>query len=390
MDYNKYLNKKVLAMKPSGIRKFFDVAATMPNCISLGVGEPNFVTPDNARLAAIRSIAEGETKYTSNSGLIELREAISRYMKERFSLEYDASQVIITVGVSEAIDNSLRAVLNDGDEVLIPEPCFVSYAPCVILAGGVPVGIPCTADNGFILTPDVLKKYITKKTKLLFFPYPTNPTGGIMTKEEVEAIVPVIIENDLLVLSDEVYAELTYGGKKHTSIATFPGMYERTITLNGFSKAFAMTGWRVGFVCAPKEIVVQVLKIHQYAIMCAPTSAQYAALACLEDGFKDNFAVVEAMKAEYDRKRKFLHKSLTDMGLDCFEPMGAFYMFPSVKSTGMDGEEFANNFLKSQEVAVVPGGAFGDCGKDYIRISYAYSMEKLEKAMAKMRIFLNK
>lgn len=390
MDYNKYLNKKVVEMKPSGIRKFFDVAAAMPNCISLGVGEPNFVTPDNARLAAIKSIASGETKYTSNSGLLELRTAISRYMKERFDLLYDAKQVIITVGVSEAIDNSLRAILNYGDEVLIPEPCFVAYAPCVTLAGGVPVGIPCTADNGFILTPEIIEKYVTDKTKLLFFPYPTNPTGGIMTKEQMEAIVPVIKKHDLLVLSDEVYAELTYGGLKHVSIASLDGMYERTITLNGFSKAFAMTGWRIGYVCAPAEIITQILKIHQYAIMCAPTAAQYAALACLEDGFKDNFAVVEEMKAEYDRKRKFLHGGLISMGLDCFEPLGAFYMFPCVKSTGMDGEEFANTFLRSHEVAVVPGGAFGDCGKDYIRISYAYSMEKLEKALAKMKDFLKK
>ena len=377
-------------MKPSGIRKFFDVAAAMPNCVSLGVGEPNFVTPDIARLAAIRSIADGETKYTSNSGLLELRKAISRYLQERFDLAYDPAQVIITVGVSEAIDNSLRAVLNPGDEVLIPEPCFVAYAPCVTLAGGVPVGIPCTADNGFILTPEVLEKYITDKSKLLFFPYPTNPTGGIMSKEQMEAITPVIIKHDLLVLSDEVYAELTYGEKTHVSIATLDGMYERTITLNGFSKAFAMTGWRIGFVAAPKEIITQVLKIHQYAIMCAPTAAQYAALACLEDGFKNNFAEVEKMKAEYDRKRKYLHTSLVEMGLSCFEPLGAFYMFPCVKSTGMDGEEFANAFLQAQEVAVVPGGAFGDCGKDYIRISYAYSMEKLQIAMERMRKFLNK
>ncbi len=390
MDYEKYLSKRTMTIKPSGIRKFFDVAAAMSNCISLGVGEPNFVTPDYARQAAIDSIARGETKYTSNSGLIELRQAVSKYLEQRFDLSYEPSDIIVTVGVSEAIDNTLRAVLNFGDEVLIPEPCFVSYAPCVVLAGGEPVSIPCTADNGFILTKEALEKYITPKTKLLFIPFPTNPTGGIMTKEELEEIVPTIIKNDLLVLSDEVYAELTYGGRKHVSIAAIKGMKERTILLNGFSKAFAMTGWRIGFAAAPRAIAQQILKIHQFAIMCAPTAGQYAALSCLEQGFKDDFASVEMMKEEYDRKRKFLFKSLIDMGLDCFEPLGAFYMFPSVESTGMDGEVFANTFIKSHEVAVVPGGAFGECGKNHIRISYAYSMEKLEKALERMRDFLKK
>ena len=362
----------------------------MPNCISLGVGEPNFVTPDYAREAAIASIQRGETKYTSNSGLIELREAIKKYLSQRFNLEYDVSQIIITVGVSEAIDNTLRALINFGDEVLIPEPCFVSYAPCVTLAGGAPISIPCTKDNGFILTKEQIKSRITDKTKLVFVPFPSNPTGGIMTKEQLEDIAEVIIENDLLVLSDEVYAELTYGENKHYSIANVKGMQERTVYLNGFSKAFAMTGWRIGFAAAPVEIIQQILKIHQYAIMCAPTAGQYAALACLEEGFKDNFATVEMMKAEYDRKRKFLYKSLLDMGLECFEPLGAFYMFPSVESTGMNGEEFATAFLKSHEVAVVPGGAFGNSGVNHIRISYAYSMEKLEKAMDRMREFLKK
>lgn len=390
MNYDKYLSDRVKTLKPSGIRKFFDVAAAMPDCISLGVGEPNFVTPDNAREAAIESIKRGETKYTSNSGILELREAIVRYLKERFDLSYSINDIIITVGVSEALDNALRALINFGDEVLIPEPCFVSYAPCVTLAGGVPVSLPCTADNGFILTKELLEEYITDKTKLLFMPFPSNPTGGIMTKEELEDIAPVIIENDLIVLSDEVYAELTYGDKKHVSIASIPGMKERTIVFNGFSKAFAMTGWRIGFAAAPSPIAAQILKIHQYAIMCAPTAGQYAALACLEEGFKDNFATVNMMKEEYDRKRKFLHKSLIELGLSCFEPLGAFYMFPCVKSTGMDGEEFANEFLRAQKVAVVPGGAFGESGKDHIRISYAYSMEKLEKAMERMRAFLAK
>lgn len=390
MNYDKYLSDRAKGLKPSGIRKFFDVAAAMPDCISLGVGEPNFVTPDNARQAAIDSILRGETKYTSNSGILELREAIQRYLSERFDLDYDISEIVITVGVSEAIDNTLRALINFGDEVLIPEPCFVSYAPCVTLAGGTPVCIPCSADNSFILTKDALEQHITDRTKLLFVPFPTNPTGGIMTKEELEAIAPIIEKHDLIVLSDEVYSELTYGGIKHTSIANIKGMKERTVLLNGFSKAFAMTGWRIGFAAAPKEITTQILKIHQYAIMCAPTAGQYAALACLEEGFKDNFATVEMMKEEYDRKRKFLYKSLLEMGLSCFEPLGAFYMFPCVSSTGMDGEEFANAFLNSQKVAVVPGGAFGDSGVKHIRISYAYSMEKLEKAMERMREFLKK
>lgn len=388
MDYEKMLNPKVLAMKPSGIRRFFDIAATMKDCVSLGVGEPNFVTPDDARLAAIESIARGETKYTSNSGLIELREAISKYMLERFQLKYGASQIIITVGVSEAIDNTLRACLCPGDEVLIPEPCYVSYAPCVTLAGGVPVPIPCSGENGFILTKEVLEEKITDRTKLLFFPYPTNPTGGIMTREQIEAIAPTIIEHNLFVLSDEVYSELTYGGKKHVSIATVDGMYERTITLNGFSKAFAMTGWRIGFCCAPQEICRQILKIHQYAIMCAPTASQYAALACLENGFKNNFAKVEEMRKEYDRKRKYLYKSFLEMGFSCYEPFGAFYMFPNISSTGLNGEEFALKFLDEEKVAVVPGNAFGDSGNDYIRVSYAYSMEKLEMAVERMKKFL--
>ncbi len=274
MNYNKYLSERVKCIKPSGIRKFFDVAAAMPDCISLGVGEPNFVTPDNAREAAIESIKRGETKYTSNSGISELKDAISRYLDDRFDLKYPASDVIITVGVSEAIDNTLRALLNFGDEVLIPEPCFVSYAPCVTLAGGVPICVPCSADNGFILTKKLIEENISDRTKLIFVPFPTNPTGGIMTKEQLEDIAPVIIKNDLIALSDEVYAELTYGGKKHVSIANIEGMKERTIVLNGFSKAFAMTGWRIGFAAAPSEIASQIWKIHQYVIMCAPTARQ--------------------------------------------------------------------------------------------------------------------
>lgn len=388
MNYQKYLSDRVKEIKPSGIRKFFDVAALMPDCISLGVGEPNFVTPDHGRQAAIASIQRGETKYTSNSGLLELRRAIQRYMIDRFNLDYEIDELLVTVGVSEGIDNSLRAILNLGDEVLVPEPCFVCYAPLVSLAGAVPVCIPTVADNGFIITEDILKKYITDKTKALLISYPANPSGGIMTKEQLEAIAPIIKKHDLLVISDEVYAELTYGGNKHYSIANVEGMKERTILANGFSKAFAMTGWRIGFIAAPKDIAVEILKIHQYALMCAPTVSQYTALACLEQGFKDNYEVVEIMKNEYDEKRKFLYKSLLELGLSCFEPLGAFYMFPSVAETGMDGEEFANSFLEKEKVAVIPGGAFGDCGANHVRISYAYSMQKLETAIERMRKFL--
>ncbi len=387
MNYTSYLNKRVKNIQPSGIRKFFDLVAMMPDCISLGVGEPNFNTPLGGRNAAIESIKRGETKYTSNSGILELREQVQRYLSERFDLRYDIDEIVITVGVSEAIDISLRAIVDYGDEVLIPEPCYVSYSPCVTLAGGVPVCIPCNAEDGFIITPEALKNSITSKTKLLFLPYPTNPTGGIMTKEELELIAPIIKEHDLIVLSDEVYAELTYE-IVHTSIATLDGMKERTVLLNGFSKAFAMTGWRIGFVAAPKEIAEQILKIHQYVIMCAPTPGQHAALACLQEGFKDNFSAVEMMKNEYNTKRKFLYKSLLEVGLECFEPLGAFYMFPRVSITGMNGEEFANTFLDRQKVAVIPGSAFGNRGEDHIRISYAYSLQKLETAMERMRLFL--
>lgn len=389
MDYKKYISKVAYEMKPSGIRKYFDIAATMPDSISLGVGEPNFVTPTVGCEAAIKSINDGITRYTANSGLIELRELLSRYMKERFSLNYAADEIILTVGASEGIDIALLALLNPGDEVLLPEPCFVSYAPSIRLAGGVPVILKCVKENGFIVTPEMIENNVTSKTKAILMCYPNNPTGGIMTKSELEAIVPAIKKYDLIVLSDEIYAELTYGGIQHTSIASLDGMWERTVVFSGFSKSFAMTGWRLGFVCAPKEISKQALKIHQYMIMCAPTAAQYAAVAMLKDGFENDFEEVRKMRDEYDRKRKFLYKSLIDMGLSCFEPKGAFYMFPSVESTGLSGEEFIEKLLEKYKVCIPPGIAFGEAGYYHIRISYAYAMETIELAMEKMREFVN-
>lgn len=389
MDYKKYISKTAFEMKPSGIRKYFDIAATMPDSISLGVGEPNFVTPKVARDAAIASINSGITRYTSNSGLLELRKLLSKYMKERFELIYSCdNEIILTVGASEGIDIALLALLNPGDEVLLPEPCFVAYAPAIRLAGGVPVVLKCVKDNGFIVTPDMIENNITNRTKAILMCYPNNPTGAIMTKEELKALVPSIIKHDLIVLSDEIYAELTYNGLEHVSIASLDNMWERTIVFNGFSKSFAMTGWRLGFVCAPYEIAKHILKIHQYMIMCAPTAAQYAAVAMLEDSFSNDFAEVKNMRQEYDRKRKFLYTSLIDMGLDCFEPRGAFYMFPSVESTGLSGEDFIEQLLAKHKVCIPPGIAFGEAGYYHIRISYAYSMETIEKAMEKMREFI--
>lgn len=390
MDYKKYISKVAYEMKPSGIRKYFDVAATMPDCISLGVGEPNFVTPESGIRAAIKSLEQGVTRYTSNSGLLELRKLIARYMEERCGLSYNPNtEVICTVGVSEAIDIAFFALLNPGDEVLLPEPCFVSYAPTIRLAGGVPVVINTVKENGFILTPQQVEAAVTPRTKAILMCYPNNPTGGIMLKSELEALVPVFKKHDLIVLSDEVYSELTYDGLTHTSIAALDGMWERTVVFNGFSKWFAMTGWRLGFVCAPQPLAQQMLKIHQYMIMCAPTTAQYAATAMLEEAFVNNFAEVERMKAEYDRKRKFLYKSLIDMGLECFEPKGAFYMFPSVESTGLNGDQFSERLLTECKVCAPAGIAFGDAGYYHIRISYAYAMEQIEKALERMKVFVD-
>ncbi len=375
----KFLNKKVLQLKPSGIRKFFDLAAGRKDIISLGVGEPDFDTPWEVREAGINALKKGWTQYTSNQGLTELRAEISRYLDERFKVKFSAEQTVITVGASEAIDVTLRAVVDDGDEVLIPDPSYVSYKPCVELAGGVAVSVPCDGANGFKLTADSLKSVITPKTKALIFPYPNNPTGGIMEEEYIKEIIPVIIEHDLLVISDEIYAELTYGGE-HVSICAFPELAGQTVLISGFSKAFAMTGWRIGFVCAPQEIAKALLKIHQYTAICAPAFSQYAALAAMQGGREDGYSSVLQMRDEYDRRRRFMHKAFCEMGLNCFEPKGSFYIFPSVEKTGLSGEEFALRLLQEKKVAVVPGSAFGEFGKNYVRCSYAYSMSDLIKA----------
>ncbi len=390
INYNEILNPVARDMKPSGIRKFFDIAAEMKDCISLGVGEPDFITPAKYRQAAIDSINEGKTQYTSNRGLTELRVAISKYLDNSINVHYDAAtEIIVTVGASEGVDAAFRAICKAGDEILIPEPCFVCYAPLVSLAGAVPVGVKCTAEHEFRVTPEAILEVISDKTKGILLNFPNNPTGAIMEREHYEAIIPIIEEHNLIVFADEIYGELTYGGKKHVSIASLGNMRERTILLNGFSKAFAMTGWRLGYICAPKEIMDVVFKIHQYGIMCAPTAAQYAATAALTTSFEDDFAEVKKMRDEYDRRRRYLVDRLNAMGLTCFEPRGAFYAFPCVASTGLDGEGFALKLLDSKKVAVVPGGAFGDCGKDYIRISYAYSVEKIKTALDKIEEFLN-
>ena len=381
-----FLSQKAKDIKPSGIRKFFDLASERKDVISLGVGEPDFITPWEIREAGISAIRKGYTQYTSNSGLLELRKEISLYLKERFDVEFDPNNTVITLGASEAIDITLRAIVNDGDEILIPDPSYVSYKPCVELNGGVAVSVPCSGDNGFKLTKENLEKVITNKTKALIFPYPNNPTGGIMEKEFIEEIIPVILEHDLLVISDEIYAELTYG-KDHVSIASFSELKDRVVLISGFSKAFAMTGWRVGFVCAPETIKNTLLKIHQYSAICAPIFAQYAALEGLRTGRKDGFKSVSEMKKQYDERRKFMVRAFREMGLTCFEPKGAFYIFPCVKSTGLTGEEFAIKLLSDKKIAVVPGNAFGEFGVDYIRVSYAYSMKNLVEAMAKIKEF---
>ncbi len=384
-----FVNRRSQELKPSGIRKFFDIVSEMKDAISLGVGEPDFITPWHIRNAAIKSIQRGYTQYTSNRGLPALRELIARYMSERFSVEYPAENIIVTVGASEGIDLVMRAVCDAGDEILVPDPSYVSYAPCVLLAGGVPVRVPCSQENAFILTPEALEKAITPRTKAIILPYPNNPTGGIMTKEQLEAVAPVFEKHDLLVVSDEIYAELTYGGK-HVSVASLAGMRERTVVINGFSKAFAMTGWRIGFVCAPPELDKALFKIHQYAIMCAPSASQYAAVEALKDGFGDNFAVVESMREEYDRRRRFITNFFNETGLACFEPRGAFYVYPSTASLGMTGEEFANGLLRAEKVAVVPGDAFGEAGKYHVRCSYATSMANLDTATSRIAEYVKK
>jgi len=386
MDSSRFLSEKVKDIKPSGIRKFFDIVSEMKDAISLGVGEPDFETPWHIREEGIYSLEKGKTFYTSNSGLMELREEIAKYLARKIHVSYDhKSEILVTVGGSEGIDAVLRAVLNPGDEVLIPEPCYVSYVPCAKLADGVPVSIELREEDNFKLTRELLLQKITPKSKVLILPFPNNPTGGIMTKEDLEAIADIIIDNDLLVLSDEIYSELTYQGE-HFSIAALPGMKERTIVINGFSKAYAMTGWRLGYTAGPKEILKQVTKIHQFAIMCAPTTSQYAAISALRNGDPD----VEMMRESYNQRRRYLMHAFKKMGLDCFEPFGAFYMFPSIKRFGMTSEEFATRFLEEEKVAVVPGTAFGDCGEGFLRISYAYSLEQLKEALSRLERFIKK
>ena len=378
------ISKKIEGIQPSGIRKFFDVVSEMPDAISLGVGEPDFDTPYSVREEGIYALEKGRTFYTSNAGLKELREEISRYLKRKYSLDYDAdNEIMVTVGGSEAIDVALRCMVDPGDEVLIPTPCYVSYLPCAIMADAVPKVIELKAENQFKLTRQELLDSITDKTKILILAFPNNPTGAIMTKEELEELVPVIIEHDLYVISDEIYSELTYDNK-HCSIASLPGMKERTVTINGFSKAFAMTGWRLGYACAPKEIMKQMIKLHQFAIMCAPTNSQFAAVEALRNCDDDVDRMVEA----YNQRRRFLLNSFKEMGIDCFEPFGAFYVFPSIAKFGMTSEEFANRLLREQKLAVVPGTAFGECGEGFVRISYAYSIENLKQGMDRIRKFI--
>lgn len=381
-----FLSDAIVNIKPSGIRKFFDIVSEMKDAISLGVGEPDFDTPWHIRDEGIYAFERGKTFYTSNAGLKDLRTEIANYLKRNQNVEYDPnSEILVTVGGSEAIDIGLRAIINPGDEVIIPQPSYVSYEPCAILAGAKPVIINLKAENEFRLTPEELRNAITDKTKILVLPYPNNPTGAIMEQADLEAIAKVIIEKDILVMSDEIYSALTYKGR-HVSISSIPGMKERTILINGFSKAYAMTGWRLGYACAPKELIKQMTKIHQFAIMCAPTISQYAAIEALKNGDED----VEEMCQAYNQRRRFLMHAFKQMNLDCFEPFGAFYVFPCIKEFGMTSEEFATRFLKEEKVAIVPGTAFGDCGEGYLRISYAYSLENLKIAIGRLEHFVTK
>ena len=386
IDYNKILSERALNLKPSGIRKFFDILDDIKGVISLTVGQPDFVTPWHIRKEAIRSLEDGETYYTSNSGLLELREEIGKYLTRRFSLTYDPKkEIIVTIGGSEAIDLAVRAVTNPGDEVIIPVPSFVCYGPITEMASGKAVFVNTYEKDKFKLTPETLKKEITPRTKLLILPFPNNPTGAIMTQEELEGIAEVVRDTDIIVLSDEIYAEMTYG-RKHVSIASLPGMRERTIVVNGFSKAYAMTGWRLGYVAAPFEITAQMYKIHQYAIMCAPTTSQYAAIEALKHGDPD----IENMTAEYDRRRRLIVDGLRKIGFECFEPEGAFYVYPNVGKFGLSSDEFCERLLYEEKVAIVPGTAFGECGEGFARISYAYSVKHINTALGKIESFVNR
>ena len=384
IDYNKVLSEKVAELKPSGIRNFFDLAAEVKDVIALTIGEPDFKTPWHIREAGIKSLEKGHTWYTANAGLIELRQEASKYLKRRFNLEYDASNIFITVGGSEAIDLTIRAIIDNGDEMLLPIPSFVCYDPICRLAGGKVVTIETKRENDFRLTAEELRAAITPKTKLLVLPFPNNPTGAVMRREHLEEIAEVLRGTDIMVLSDEIYAELTYGDERHVSIAEIEGMKERTIIVNGFSKAYAMTGWRLGYLAGPSPIISQMLKIHQYAIMSSPTTSQYAAIVAMRDCDNE----VEEMKKQYDMRRRYLVKAFNDMGLDCFTPEGAFYVFPCIKSTGLSSEEFCEKLLRSKKVAVVPGGAFGSSGEGFVRVSYSYSLDHIMEATKRIKEFL--
>lgn len=385
IDYNSKINDSIKSVKPSGIRKFFDIVNEMDNVISLSIGEPDFKTPWHIRKAGIDSLEMGRTWYTPNRGFAELCKEISNYMLRKCDLTYDPkTEVLVTVGGSEAIDVAIRCLVGKGDEVLIPQPSFVCYEPLTIMSGATPVIIETKIENNFRLTVDDLKDKVTEKTRLLILPFPNNPTGAIMEKEDLEAIAQFVIEHDLMVLSDEIYSELTYGGKKHVSIATIDGMKERTVVINGFSKSFAMTGWRLGFACGPKEIIAMMTKLHQFCIMSAPTTAQYAAIEALRNGDDD----IVMMRDQYDMRRRLVVGSLNKMGLTCFEPKGAFYCFPCIKSTGLTSEEFCTKLLHSKHVALVPGSAFGECGEGFVRLSYSYSLKHLKKALTLIEEFL--
>ena len=390
MNYNRYLNRRIASVPPSGIRRFFDLASSRKNAISLGVGEPDFKTPYMIRNAAINSLVDGETQYTANRGLPELRQEIAVYLNGRYGLSYDwASQILVTIGASEAIDIALRALVSDGDEVLVPDPSYVSYAPGVIFAGGMPVPVTTYQEDDFRLTADALERAITPRSRLLILPYPNNPTGAIMEKTDLEKVAQVVEKHDLIVISDEIYSELVYDGHAHVSFASIEGMYPRTVTINGFSKAFAMTGWRVGYACAAEEIITVMNKIHQYAIMCAPRQGQVAALAALRQGRENAYEAILAMRDSYDRRRRLMVSAFREMGLECFEPYGAFYVFPSIKRTGLNSEEFCSLLLQEKDVAAVPGTAFGASGEGHIRCCYATAIDKINIALERMSDFVS-
>lgn len=385
MDYNKYVNTTAADIKPSGIRKFFDISDTMEGVISLGVGEPDFRTPWHIRNAGINSLENGQTRYTSNWGMEALRTEICKFMERKYNLSYDPhDEVLVTVGGSEAIDIAVRTIIKPGDEVLIPQPSFVCYEPIVQLAGGTPVIIELKDEDNFVLKPEQIKEKVTEKTKAIVLPYPCNPTGAIMTKEDLLAIKDVIIKNDLLIISDEIYAELTFGEHRHVSVAEIEGLRERTILVSGFSKTYSMTGWRLGFACGPAPLLALMTKLHQYAIMCAPTTAQYAAIEALKNGDDD----ILNMKNEYNTRRRLILEGFRELGLSCFEPKGAFYVFPCIKSSGLSSDEFCERLLYSKKVALVPGNAFGDCGEGFVRATYCYSVSHIKEALARIGEFL--